>query len=301
MRVAGSVCVALCCTTNTLPPRLEHAQADKKTMTGSASVTGGNGKTAQIVGPNWFSGMLTMHVIDGALSPAPAAKKAATAAAPAAPVARWAANPLGRRLMQYSGDRGDLATSIGINDAQAAIQRAVSGSGRGVTMAATDANQALTYSVGECQAGVRLPHMFEGNLSARLDVKQSPLTPTNPQPTPTPRASSTTVGWRRGLGNGLRSGAQMASTKPDRLVLGHVLATQQPITTSLAALTHSSLQVTTATCRQMALPQRMDSTVMHQVVHEHAPLYAVLRGCQPWDGFARLCAWLPSPFAAGPS
>ena len=190
MRVAGSVCVALCCTTNTLPPRLEHAQADKKTMTGSASVTGGNGKTAQIVGPNWFSGMLTMHVIDGALSPAPAGKKihkaAAAAAAPVAPVAAAVAAPKGRRMLQrmmqqYTG----LATSIGINSAQAAIQQAVSSNSRYGTMAATDANQALTYSVGECQAGALPQHMYVRMPMYELGVRIHPnLPPTIPHSLP---------------------------------------------------------------------------------------------------------------------
>lgn len=68
-----------------------------------------------------FCGKAIIHAIDGVLLPAAAPAAAATAAAkPAAPVKAG-----GRKLAQYSTQRSELATQIGISSGQAAIQAAV--------------------------------------------------------------------------------------------------------------------------------------------------------------------------------
>ena len=92
--------------------RYEYKKADKGPAIGTAFITDGVGNTAQVVGPNWFSGRLTFHIVEKVLFPSKEAAAAMTAAAKAAlgmPAASTAVagavapkNPAGRKMLQWS-------------------------------------------------------------------------------------------------------------------------------------------------------------------------------------------------------
>ena len=92
--------------------RYEYKKAAQGPAIGTAFITDGVGNTAQVVGPNWFSGRLTFHIVEKVLFPSKEAAAAMTAAAKAAlgkPTASAAVagavaskTPAGRKMLQWT-------------------------------------------------------------------------------------------------------------------------------------------------------------------------------------------------------